>query len=99
MSGVNSIIHYLDDFLCVGLASPKTHRRIPLAPEKTEGPTRVLSFLGIVLDSGAMECGVLEDTLMALKEEIRSMLGLVPKHRKDLRVWHSFLESFNGRAL
>lgn len=68
VSGVNSIIHYLDDFLCGGPTSSKSctvllttlehiadHFGILLAPDKTEGLTTVLSFLGIVLDSSAME--------------------------------------------
>lgn len=43
---------------------------IPLAPEKTEGPTTMISFLGIGLDSDTMECRLPEDKLAALKEEI-----------------------------
>lgn len=66
IAGVNSIIHYLDDFLCLGPASSEVYVvllatlehiaarfGIPLAPEKTEGPTTVLSYLGVVLDSNA----------------------------------------------
>lgn len=156
---VNSIIHYLDDFLCVGpsskvcgvLLATLQHITdcfgIPLAPEKTEGPRKVIIFLGIILDSEAMECHLPEDKLEDLKQAIRGMLGkhkvqlrviqsllgklnfacqilpmgrvfcrrlsvstagimspkhfvrLLKVHRKDLETWHSFLESFNGRAL
>ena len=160
VSGVGSIIHYLDDFLCVGPAASRIaaillatleHMAerfgVPLSPEKTEGPSAEMTFLGITLDSMAMECRLPEDKLEAMKAEIRGMLGVrkvklralqsllgklnfacrilpmgrvfsrrlsaatagvsSPNHfvtlgrvlREDLRVWHSFLESFNGRAL
>lgn len=160
VSGMNLVIHYLDDFLCIGPAASRIcavlltslehiadRFGIPLAPEKTEGPGKVISFLGIILDSVAMECRLPEDKLADLKREIAGMIGLrkvqlrdlqsllgklngaccsLPmgrvvcrrlvastagiqsprhyvilrkEHREDLRVWHTFLESFNGRAL
>ena len=160
VSGVNSVIHYLDDFLCVGppasngcaiLLATLQHVAgsfgIPLAPDKTEGPTTVLSFLGIVVDSEAMECRLPEDKLGALRAEIEGVLGLrkiqlrslqsllgklnfacrimpmgrvfcrrlsaatsgvkLPthfvrlnrEHRDDLRLWHGFLATYNGRSL
>ncbi|XP_073487426.1 coiled-coil domain-containing protein 152 [Aquarana catesbeiana] len=43
---------------------------IPLALEKTERPSTVIVFLGIVLDSVAMECRLPEDKLADLKKEI-----------------------------
>lgn len=82
VSVVNSIICYFDDFLCVGPSSSEicgvllatlehiaARFGIPLAPE-TEGPTTMISFLGIVLDSDTMECRLPEDKLATLKEEI-----------------------------
>lgn len=89
VSGASSIIHYLDDFLGVGPASSKIcvvllatlehiagRFGIPLAPEKIEGPSTAITFLGIFLDSGAMECRLREDKLAALKAAIEGMLGL-----------------------
>lgn len=160
VSGCTSVIHYLDDFLCIGSGSDRVCSLIlstveqvaadfgvPLAPGKTEGPSTVLSFLGIVIDTDKMECRLPEDKLSALRveveraarlrkiklRELQSLLGklnfacriipmgrifnrrlaaatagvFAPHHyvrlgaelRGDLRVWASFLECFNGRAL
>lgn len=49
---------------------------IPLAPDKTEGPTTVISFLGIMVDSEVMACRLPEDKLRALQAEIRATVGL-----------------------
>ncbi|XP_073479765.1 uncharacterized protein [Aquarana catesbeiana] len=60
--------------ICVVLLATLEHIAdrfgIPLAPKKTEGPSTVISFLGIVLDSVAMECRLQEDKLADLKREI-----------------------------
>lgn len=88
---------------------------IPLAADKTEGPTSSIKFLGIVIDSQAMECHLPEDKLLSLKEEVRLVFG---KHKIQLRELQSllgklnfacrimlmgrvffFLETFNGRSL
>ena len=60
-NGVSFLLHYLDDFLTIGPSSSLTFQRnlevltqicnylgVPLAFEKVEGPSNVLSFLGIV---------------------------------------------------
>lgn len=160
VSGVNSLIHYLDDFLCIGPADSRVCAvllaslqhiaekfGIPLAADKTEGPCSVITFLGIVLDSDAMECRLPEEKLEDLRKEVAGLIGLkkvqlrrlqsvlgklnfacrilpmgrvfsrrlaastsgikspthfvrlVKTHREDLRVWNTFLESFNGRAM
>ena len=79
--GVQSALHYLDDFLFVG--SPKSkdcevalsHAQavcqrlgVPLAMEKLEGPPSTLSFLGIVLDSDHLELRLPEEKLQRLKQ-------------------------------
>lgn len=105
VSGLNSVIHYLDDFLCVGPPASKTcalllatlqHMAgtfgIPLARDKTEGPTTVLSFLGIVIDSEAMECRLPEDKLVALRREIRTTVAL---RKIQLRGLQSLLGKLN----
>ena len=63
--GVTSALHYLNDFLLLGPPSSKTCQAalcstlstceelgLPVAPEKTEGPGTVLTFLAIEIDSG-----------------------------------------------
>ena len=67
-TGIEFIYHYLDDFLCTGPPGKNTCRRsldtmmraceelgLPLASEKVEGPASCLIFLGIELDSNAMQ--------------------------------------------
>lgn len=105
VSGVNSIIHYLDDFLCIGPAESRIcavllatlehiadRFGIPLAPEKTEGPCTVITFLGIVLDSEAMECRLPEAKLADLKTKIASLIGL---RKVQLRLLQSVLGKLN----
>lgn len=78
------MIHYLDAFLCVGPPSSKlcgvlltTIQHIPerfgisLAADKTEGPVEVIKFLGIEIDSWAIQCHLPDDKLHALQEEVR----------------------------
>ncbi|XP_040186277.1 uncharacterized protein LOC120918659 [Rana temporaria] len=157
---VDSVVHYLDDFLCVGPPSSRVcaillatlqhiagRFGVPLAADKTEGPTTELSFLGIVIDSQAMECRLppdkVENLRLAIRDflgrnkvtlrELQSLLGKFnfacriipmgrvfcrrlsaatagvksPRHfirltrelKEDLRVWHTFLETFNGRSV
>ncbi|XP_072286680.1 uncharacterized protein [Pyxicephalus adspersus] len=80
---VPSIIHYLDDFLCIGPANSSVCRvllgslqyiaerfGIPLVADKTEGPVSALAFLGIVIDTEAMECRLPEEKLRGLVEEV-----------------------------
>ena len=62
--GIRYLLHYLDDYLTAGapdsrechnnlssIKSSASSLRIPLALEKVEGPSKVLSFLGIELDT------------------------------------------------
>ena len=66
--GVERALHYLDDFLVLGPATQPDCQRdfdtvlslcgelgFPVVPEKTEGPTTTLTFLGIEIDSVQQE--------------------------------------------
>jgi hypothetical protein len=79
--GVPVVIHYIDDFLFV-LESDQQQLAnellaqvlalcaalgIPMAPKKTEGPTHILVFLGILLDTGAMTASLPADKLTELR--------------------------------
>ncbi|KAM4038547.1 uncharacterized protein ACNLHF_016903 [Anomaloglossus baeobatrachus] len=90
VSGLSALVHYLDDFLCVGTADSAQCAGIlatvewvadrfgvPLAPEKTVGPTTSLSFLGIVIDSVAWEVRLPEDKVAALKDEVCITVNLM----------------------
>ncbi|XP_031749215.1 uncharacterized protein LOC116407638 [Xenopus tropicalis] len=82
-AGVASVIHYLDDFLCVGpqrsslcavlletLQEVAEQFGVPLAREKTEGPITCLKFLGIEIDTVRQECRLPMDKVLTLKEEV-----------------------------
>lgn len=158
-SDSEAIIHYLDDF-CGGGGSEVEARRIlasildtfeelgvPVAPEKVEGPSTSIKFLGLIVDTIAMEVRLPVDKLSALQtlvadflskkakctlQELQSLIGSLnfacravvpgrafcrrlidatkgarkPHHKiriseamkQDLRVWSSFLKSYNGAS-
>ena len=116
--GVTFVLHYLDDFLTMG--SPDTsecHHNlqllievcqmlgIPLAIAKVEGPTTVLEFLGILLDTTRMEARLPEDKLIrvqttvrewiskkkATKREILSLVGLLQHAAKVVHPGRTFV--------
>ena len=81
--GVVTALHYLDDFLLLGppgqpsCADSLAHTLalcnelgFPVAPEKTEGPTTVLTFLGIEVDTVQGQVRLPQDKLCRLKDTI-----------------------------
>ncbi|XP_053563915.1 uncharacterized protein LOC128654176 [Bombina bombina] len=104
-AGISSMVHYLDDFLFVGPAGSAICDRlvrafgqvteefgIPVAADKSEGPTTSLSFLGIQLDSIKMECRLPEDKVADLKSVIGRMLA---RKKATLRDIQSLLGKLN----
>ena len=82
--GVQTVLHYLDDFLIVGqpnadqcavdlqrLLEVFASLRVPVVMEKLEGPTTRLVFLGIELDTKSMCMRLPPEKL----EELRVLLG------------------------
>ena len=82
---ISALMQYLDDYLTVGPpSSPLCGSQvdtmvktadclgIPLAPDKLEGPTSCLVFLGILVDSTLMECSLPPDKLSELVAELRT---------------------------
>lgn len=76
--GIHHQLHYLDDFLFVGApASPECSANlqcalqlcdnlgVPVATHKTEGPATCVTFLGIQIDSVAMQLSLAPDKLAA----------------------------------
>lgn len=104
-SQIPSVLHYLDDFLFVGpsgsrvcLSLLQTMERVsrnfgvPLAPDKTEGPTTVIKFLGILIDSERMECRLPDDKV----EDLRQAVGRARESNKiRLRDLQSLLGKLN----
>ena len=79
--GVCSIMHYLDDFLLVGTPDGQDCTQsldtfltvcdrlgVPIAWDKLVGPTTVLTFLGIEIDTQSMQLRLPEAKLRELRE-------------------------------
>lgn len=82
--GVYLVIHYVDDFLL--LAPPGATERaaaqrraveqlccrlgVPLAADKTLGPVTELTFLGLVIDTAAMEYRLADERVAKLRERL-----------------------------
>lgn len=87
--GTDRLMHYMDDFLAVGapigggltcLEIIQEFRAVckevgvPLAHEKSEGPTTRLTFLGLEIDTVQMQVKVPVDKITALKQKIARAL-------------------------
>ena len=90
--GVTSALHYLDDFLLLGPPSSKSCQAalcatlstceelgLPVAPEKTEGPGTVLTFLGIEIDTVACLLRLPQEKLRDLQATIRKWMQSGPR--------------------
>ena len=97
--GVQSALHYLDDFLFVGAPESdecevSLHQAqavcqrlgVPLAMEKLEGSSSIISFLGIVLDSDKLELRLPREKLQRLVELIRELLSVIGQLQHACRV-------------
>ena len=86
--GVQHIMHYLDDYLLLGppeslecqraLETTLTYCQnlgVPVADHKTEGPSTLLVFLGIEIDTINRTLRLPREKLCQLQEEIRSWAG------------------------
>ena len=116
--GVHPVFYYLDDFITLGLPlSPQCQRNLegiihscqstgtPLEEDKCEGPSSVISFLGMELDSQKMEIRLPADKLERLrqlltdwkgrkagkKRELLSLIGYLQHASKAVRQGRSFL--------
>ena len=86
--GVKSCLHYLDDFFFCGLPATRDcaaalevaipmclELGLPVAPEKVEGPSSTLTFLGIEIDSVAREIRLPRSKLLRLQETLATWAG------------------------
>ena len=85
--GVKFIIHYLDDYFSANVSREGCrqgrdnvvrlcdHLGVPLAPENIIGPSQVLVFLGLEIDSVKMEIRLPEDKLVKIKRKVGEMMG------------------------
>ena len=95
--GVSHVDHYLDDFIFLGPpGSPECDRNmrraldicrelgVPVAAHKCEGPTPILTFLGIELDSTTMEIRLPYVKIVKLKSLIASWRSRKSCRRREL---------------
>ncbi|XP_053403684.1 uncharacterized protein LOC123554801 [Mercenaria mercenaria] len=98
------LIHYLDDFLggekgyesCKSLMllfeTIMNKLGVPLADEKTEGPLKVIVFLGLELDSDKMEIRI---PIVKIDEVIQKIEFILSKNSVTLREMQSLIGSLN----
>lgn len=116
--GVSWVAHYIDDFITIGppdstecqenamiMHSACARVGLPVEPDKDEGPATMIPFLGIELDSVALEVRLPLDKLQRLKEALQmwrrrkvcrkrdllSLIGLLSHACKVVRAGRSFL--------
>ena len=78
--GLGHVLHILDDFFiaessklaCLENFSTLPFLRVPIVAAKTPGPSQVLEFMGIVLDSTRMEARLPEDKLARISKLLDS---------------------------
>ena len=100
--GVRCVLHYLDDFLIFGAPhsdecaqalaitlSTCSELGIPLAHDKTEGPTTELTFLGVLLNSVSSSVSLPQDKLRMVRNLIQHFVGL--RVVRDARAFESLL--------
>ena len=101
---ISHMLHILDDFFIAAThkdtCEDNLHQfttlckeiGIPLAPEKTEGPSQILSFAGIELDTTMMEARLPQEQVAKYLEQIRTI-----KTRKKitLREMQSIIGALN----
>ena len=102
--GVQAVMHYLDDFLFVGSPGTDECQRalaitlatceelgVPIAPDKTKGPSTSLTFLGIELNTASMSTSLPASKLVKLRTMVRGFLGarvVRGKHALESLVGH-----------
>ena len=100
--GVQAVYHYLDDFIILGPPGSEVcgeslqilHKvckdlGVPLAPEKQEGPSSVITFLGITIDTNSQE-------LRLPKEKLKRLLDTLTQWEQRKSCTHKELESLIG---
>jgi len=102
--GIPQILHILDDFLIIGESTSACQAKlqrflhfcedigVPMAPEKTEGPSPVLTFAGIELDCIRFEARLPQEKVDKCIEGIKNVRG---RNKITLRNLQSLIGSLN----
>lgn len=96
-AGINNQIHYLDDFLFMGAPDTEEgaqalaiaqevlqHLGVPVAAHKTEGPSTLVAFLGILIDSERFELRFPTENIQRLKSLLASWSSRKACTRREL---------------
>lgn len=110
-SGLQSMDHYLDDFIFMGskysndcstlmntFMDVSQELGIPIAHDKTVGPSSVLTFLGFVIDTELLMVLIPPDKLAKLRSSLEPMMFKNKMQVKDLESVTGLL-SFCSRAI
>lgn len=108
-NGVKYFIHYLDDFFFAGPPGSDECSRalqtavplcaklgLPVAPAKVEGPTKVLSFLGIELDTTQQELRLPQAKVDRLRDTLKEWYGRKYPSKRQLQ---SLIGQLNHAAM
>ena len=96
-NGASFIDHYVDDFITVGSPGSEECTRnvrimhhtcrvagVPVEEEKSEGPATTITFLGIEIDTKAMEIRLPQDKLAQLQQVLALWRGKKACLKRDL---------------
>ena len=96
--GVSHSLHYLDDYLFLGAPGSDDYSKalstaldvcsrlgFPVADHKIEGPSPILSFLGIEIDTLTWQLRLPDGKVNAIKSVIQSWLGKRRCTKRDLQ--------------
>ena len=102
--GITEVVHVIDDFLIMARSPGKCAHDlhaframckelgVPLAPDKTMGPSTCIPFLGITLDTVLLEARLPEDKLAKARHLLREFLG---RQKVTLRELQSLIGVLN----
>ncbi|XP_043910247.1 uncharacterized protein LOC122787541 [Protopterus annectens] len=123
--GEDRVVHYLDDFLFIGKEDTGECQQaldtfqqvcrelgVPLARDKTEGPTNRLAFLGIEIDSFNGQCRLPIDKVQKLRlllsqvltqnkitlKQLQELVGLMNFACKVIPVGRSFMRRLAAKG-
>ncbi len=94
--GTSHVFHYVDDFITMGADLAECTRNnavmhetcdklgLPPEPAKNEGPATCITFLGIDIDTVAMELRLPEDKLIRLTSDLAGWRGRKACRKPDL---------------
>ena len=95
--GIRFLLHYLDDFLFIGPPGSQEAARaryiatavfeelgVPIAVQKTEGPSAQVSFLGFLIDTQAFQLRLPDEKLARLRELVHEWQGRRSCTRKEM---------------